>query len=153
MGARSDGKEGRKEGRKEGKAREAKLDSRQQGNELNGDQKERFERRGAMECRDFIRTRLDKTFPAVRAKIEKEVCTCPLSLENEHFSPSSSSFFFFRPTKTGIRSFPFRSHGSSSFLTRLSFSIYSLPSLPSTSPPRFLVARARHNATISVRPR
>lgn len=47
-------------------------------------------------------------------------------------------------------SFPFRSHGSSSFSTQLSFSIYSLP--PSSPPTRFL-ARARHNATISVRPR
>lgn len=92
---------GRMEGRKEGKARgEARLGravsrARQRGNELNGDQKERFEWRGAMECRDFIRRRLDKTFPVARAEIEKEVCTCPLSLENERFSPSSSSFFFF----------------------------------------------------------
>lgn len=107
---------GRMEGRKEGKARgEARLGravsrARQRGNELNGDQKERFEWRGAMECRDFIRRRLDKTFPVARAEIEKEVCTCPLSLENERFSPSSSSFFFaalslsLRPTKTR---FPF----------------------------------------------
>lgn len=92
---------GRMEGRKEGKARgEARLGravsrARQRGNELNGDQKERFEWRGAMECRDFIRRRLDKTFSVARAEIEKEVCTCPLSLENERFSPSSSSFFFF----------------------------------------------------------
>lgn len=148
------------EGRKEGKARgEARLGravsrARQRGNELNGDQKERFEWRGAMECRDFIRRRLDKTFPVARAEIEKEVCTCPLSLENERFSPSSSSFFFaalsLSLSPADQNSFPFRSHGSSSFSTQLSFSIYSLP--PSSPPTRFL-ARARHNATISVRPR
>lgn len=129
------------EGRKEGKARgEARLGravsrARQRGNELNGDQKERFEWRGAMECRDFIRRRLDKTFPVARAEIEKEVCTCPLSLENERFSPSSSSSFFFAALSLSLspadqNSFPFRSHGSSSFSTQLSFSIYSLSPPP-----------------------
>lgn len=104
-----------------------------------------------MECRDFIRRSLDKTFPVVRAKIEKEACTCPLSLENEHFS--LSSFFFLRRSLPSTdqnwhsfarsclvsfsflpsSSFPFRSHGSFSFFraTQLSFSIYSL----SLSPP------------------
>lgn len=147
------------EGRKEGKARgEARLGravsrARQRGNELNGDQKERFEWRGAMECRDFIRRRLDKTFPVARAEIEKEVCTCPLSLENERFSPSSSSFFF------AARSLSLSGRPK---LVSLSFSrlvfffnatvLFHIFPFPSSPPTRFL-ARARHNATISVRPR